>query len=708
MRRQSASHFANPLLISLLCLITSATGFAEKGKRIDRQTLVTRHNPVISKIDPEAPLTLGNGQFAFTADVTGLQSMGALYFSEGVPLETKAKWAWHSRANTKNFVLDDANEEFSAYGRKVNFPTNVRGDSGQWLRQNPHDLPLARVSLRLDNKNIGTQNLGNVRQVLDLWRGVLDSQYSLAGVPVSVTTVAHDKKDLIAAHIESSLLDAERLSIGLQFPRGYDLALKNGPDINWGDDSEHHTTLIRQEKNSALFRRQIDDQKHWVNLRWEGSAALVKTGKHQFQLRIQKGTKKQEGFAFSIEFLASEDVPPSNKNLRQVKADSESAWAAYWRSGAAIDFSGSTDPRAKELERRIVLSQYLMAVQSRASVPTQETGLTASSWYGKHHTEMTLWHSAHWIKWGRLENAERVLKWYQGRLGTAQKLAAFRGLRGARWAKMVGPDGRESPGGNPLIIWNQPQPIHLAEMLYQHGMETKILKEYAELVAETAAGLSSMLLWSEAEKRYSLEPPIWIAQEIYEPELTRNPGFELSYWRYGLQTAQAWRKRLGQEENTLWKAQLDKLAALPHKAGKYVAIESLPDTFDNIASRQDHPTMLAPWGLLDDETVDVKRMRNTLMAVLETWDWEEKIWGWDYPMIAMTAAKLGEAELAVDILLKNAPHNRYLPNGHCPQEGAALPVYLPANGALLLAIAKLAKTNRFPVNGKWRVRSEGF
>ena len=46
---------------------------------IDRAALVSRHNPVLRKLDPLSPLTLGNGEFAFTADVTGLQTLSCEY-----------------------------------------------------------------------------------------------------------------------------------------------------------------------------------------------------------------------------------------------------------------------------------------------------------------------------------------------------------------------------------------------------------------------------------------------------------------------------------------------------------------------------------------------------------------------------------------------------------------------------------------------------
>ena len=47
---------------------------------IDRQNLVTRHNPLVRRFDPYGPLSVGNGEFAFTADVTGLQTFPAALY----------------------------------------------------------------------------------------------------------------------------------------------------------------------------------------------------------------------------------------------------------------------------------------------------------------------------------------------------------------------------------------------------------------------------------------------------------------------------------------------------------------------------------------------------------------------------------------------------------------------------------------------------
>jgi len=65
----------------------------------------------------------------------------------------------------------------------------------------------------------------------------------------------------------------------------------------------------------------------------------------------------------------------------------------FWLSGAAIDLSNSTDPRAAELERRIVLSQYNTALHCAPMPP--RTGLLFNTWYGKSHLEMHWWHGVH-------------------------------------------------------------------------------------------------------------------------------------------------------------------------------------------------------------------------------------------------------------------------------------------------------------------------
>ena len=110
-------------------------------------------------------------------------------------------------------------------------------------------------------------------------------------------------------------------------------------------------------------------------------------------------------------------------------------------------------------------------------------------------------------------------------------------------------------------------------------------------------------------------------------------------------------------------------------------------------------------------------MQRTLDFVFTQWD-RKTTWGWDYPMMAMTAARLGRPDQAIDALFIDTPKNRYLPNGHNFQQLPELPLYLPGNGGLLFAVGMMAAgwkgspaTNApgFPnkENG-WSVRHEGL
>jgi hypothetical protein len=67
---------------------------------INRQAVVQRHNVHINKIDSLSSLTVGNGNFAFTVDATGMQSFPDVY-AGGVPLGTQSVWGWHSFPNTE-------------------------------------------------------------------------------------------------------------------------------------------------------------------------------------------------------------------------------------------------------------------------------------------------------------------------------------------------------------------------------------------------------------------------------------------------------------------------------------------------------------------------------------------------------------------------------------------------------------------------------
>jgi hypothetical protein len=697
----------------LIAVATALDGRAADPARIDRHALVTRHNPHLTQVDPWAPLSVGNGKFCFTADVTGLQTFGDYYHQNGIGLETQARWSWHSNPNPNGYKLADANKPFTAYGKTLGYPTVTNGPAGSWLRENPHALPLPILALdvaRPNNVALKPDEVRDVDQTLDLWRGTVTSRYAIDGVPVQVIVACDPVHDVLAVRIESTLVRGGKLGVRLALPRGHDIKTKNNAPLDWSAPETHVTKVEVQNARELALRHERDAAVYIVDVSSATDLAIVRQGSHAFRLAAAAG----DILEFTVEF---DPIGPAPRSADGVRRAAAAHWQEFWQSGAAIDFSGSRDPRAKELERRVVLSQYLTAIQFAGDFPPSESGLTLSTWYQKHHTEMIWWHTAHFALWGRDQFLAKNLNAFVRALPVAREIAKGRDLRGARWPKMIGPDWRESPGGNPLIIWNQPHPIHLAELLYRNTPTADTLARYRELVLDTAECMASMLHWNEAKQRYDLGPPLWIAQEIYDQATSMNPCYELSYWSRGLQIAQQWRERLHLGRNAEWDKMIKAIAALPVKDGKYVALESTPDTWDNKDSRHDHPSFLMALGQLPGDGVDGATMARTLDAVLKSWDWETKIWGWDYPMIAMTAARLGEPKKAVDVLLKSdGPNNGYTADGHNRQR-EDLPIYLPGNGALLSAVAMMAAgwdgapthdAPGFPKDGTWVVRSEGL
>ena len=74
---------------------------------IDRKALVTRNNPIITSVDTLASLSVGNGGFAFTSDITGLQTFPE-YYKNGVPLGTQSEWGWHSFDNPEQYRIEES------------------------------------------------------------------------------------------------------------------------------------------------------------------------------------------------------------------------------------------------------------------------------------------------------------------------------------------------------------------------------------------------------------------------------------------------------------------------------------------------------------------------------------------------------------------------------------------------------------------------
>lgn len=601
-------------------------------RSVDRAALVRRHNPVLKDFDVRSPLSIGNGNFVFTADITGLQTFPERY-ANTLPLCTMSNWGWHENPGRPPGDLKPT--MFDTFGRPVPYytsPGNQR-DLYNWLRENPHKFHLGRIGFLVDR-------VTPIRQELDLWTGILTSEFEAEGNRTKVETACHPEQDHIAVRFDG------RLPVVIEFP--YPSPEMSGAD--WSKPDRHTTS-----EHAGVIERRLDQSAYTVHVRHNGT--LRRDGPHRFILNATE-------FTFGADAESAFD-------------SSRAHWQRFWSNGCALELPG-----APEIERRAVLSQYLTAINCSGTLPPAETGLTCNSWYGKFHLEMHYWHAAHFAVWGRAPLLERSMAYYQRILPSARERAKQQGYAGARWPKMTDPSGRDSPSPiGPLLIWEQPHPIVLAHLCGQP-------ERYRDLIDATAEFMASYV------HHGNLGPPVIPAQENHPPRETWNPTFELEYWHYALGLANA-RK---------YDAVRKSLAPLPVKDGVYLAHANCPQTFTE--RNRDHPSMLMALGVLPGAKVDRETMRRTLRKVFDAWRWPET-WGWDFGMVAMTAASLGEPALAARALTMDTPKNTWLANGHNWQR-ANLPVYLPGNGALLLALAHMAHCDAFPPEWQARWEPNGF
>lgn len=645
------------------------------GGRVDREAVVRRHDVRLERLEPAAPLQVGNGTFAFSVDVTGLQTFPTAYPVEGggTLLGTMAQWAWHSMPADRPYRLEETLRDYATARGPVPYvdlSTEVHDAPGQtpaetWLRGNPHRLDLGRVGLA------GVSDpgaLGDVDQHLDLWSGLIESRFSLAGRPYHVTTAVHPERDVLGLIVRGE--GGGPVGVTIRFPYG---STSWGNAADW-ERPDAHATSVTPMVAGWQVRRDVDETVYWMTMTAPGAdleriAAheLVITATGELRLAIEFGPRPPDA-----EAMVAETVLDASR----------AGWAAFWSSGAAVDLATSTDARAPELERRIVLSQFVTRVNCAGPMPPAETGLVLNSWRGKSHLEMHWFHGAHFAAWGRPELLEQSLAWYATITAEARATAARQGLAGARWPKQVGPEGRDTPSSiGPFLVWQQPHPIYLAELLYRADPVRETLERWADLVFDTAECMATFP--TPDDGALHLGPPIVPAQESYfrTRAEARDPTFELAYWSWALEAATTWWQRMGKEPPPRWVEVARALAAPTVIGGRYAALGTPP-----YLVRDDHPSMLAALGFVPaTRIIDPAVMSAAFDDAMADWDWAST-WGWDYPIAAMTATRLGRPADALDALLRQTPKNEHLVNGH-NRQSAGLPVYLPGNGGLLAAVA---------------------
>ncbi|KAI1293293.1 Six-hairpin glycosidase-like protein [Xylaria venustula] len=679
--------------------------------RIDRKAVVRAFNPRRNASSATTPLQVGNGNFAFGVDVTGLQTFS--------PFATMSTWGWHNfslpTTPGQTSVEDFVGLDWWTHGRLVNYdqPNPAQPDISNWLIQNPQRLNLARIGFSFNGEETTEEELQDKTQELDLWTGKISSSFKYNDTAVYVETWADASSDAVGIVVESELLAEGTLGVFFDFPLPT-VDKFDAPFVGVFNATSSHNTSLARQNQSATIRHDLDEMSYNVFFNWDAKADISgpAEGTHRYLLQ-PSGTENHIALAVTFSPDATRPQIPS---VKQITVASGESWESFWNSGAFVDLSETTSTNATELQRRIILSQYLTAVNSASTLPPQESGLVNNGWYGKFHLEMILWHLLHFARWNRYPLLWRTIPHtYSDFLSSSLERARLQGYEGARWGKMTDPTGRSAPGEiNSLLIWQQPHAMYFAETEFRSFPSAATLEKWDKILTATADFMASYAFYNASTGVYDLGPPMYPASENTNPNATVNPAFELAYWRFGLDVAITWKQRQDLPVPSKWTEVRDNLAPLPTADDAFALYEGIPDMWaPNSSTVTDHPAMSAIFGLLPPPSsgppLNMTVVRNTADKIRELWAFDD-CWGWDFPMLAMNVLRLGDVDQAVSYLLD--PLFNFDDAGYS-EGGVRVPTpYFPGSSSFLLAVAMMAggwdgePGPHFPQD--WKVTVEGF
>ncbi|KAE8398172.1 Six-hairpin glycosidase-like protein [Aspergillus pseudonomiae] len=623
---------------------------------IDRQRIVSKYNVVRSNLitNKTTPLQVGNGRSPRRITSDTVTHKASRHFSHSTHCPAGAGITILYQAMGMEKIEDYRGISMLTHGRNVSYdiPDPDLPEVSQWLTANPNRINLGRIGLQYKGSLVSASQITEPRQELDLWKGVITSTFKVDGQTVKVVTQGDFDSDSVVFEIESSLVASGELGVELDFPYPPIHSTKYKYEVFVGvyDFPQSHTTAIEEYRgNMAYIRHELQETNYYLNLRWGSGKSLRLSREHNATHKYTLKSKSSSTMTFTANFSREKqtaDLPT------MIQERSSTAWNKYWTQGGFVDLTSSSNPKADELQRRILLSQYHVRVNSAAKGQSpQESGLMNNGWYGKFHMEMVVWHNAHWATWGRQEQFDNIFpELYNALLPSSIARAKSMGWDGARWPKMTDVEtGVSSPGGiNGLLLWQQPHPMYLAALAYQASPTRKTLERWDRVLTATADYMVSYAWKNTSSGYYDLGPPAYGVTENTPPSESLNLAYETAYWRYGLDVAREWKKKLNQPVPDKWTVVAEGLAPLPQIDGLYAVYEGLNSSWWNDSSLTGDPrSLIMLQGILPNTpAVDPDVASNTAEKVGEVWT-DDKIRGWGRPVLAINAARLGDRERAI-------------------------------------------------------------
>lgn len=585
---------------------------------------IIKYNLKFNHIDSKNPVTIGNGDFAITLDQTGTQSLYETY--KDIPLSTMSNKNW--------FYKDKKNIKPSYVDGKAYMLFNLDNDPNYQInRQYPFKYSFMQILLYDNDKLIDINNIKDVKQELDLYKGIVTSSFNYKEkINKTISFIYQDHDEF------NFKLQSDNLNLALKF--NYPSYTKNGYRLDILPNvlvKEDRITLLYDDKNSLSFKLKSSSNYQIVE-----NTLIFDDNNVSFSLALDE--------------------------IKEGKLLDE-----FWKcdNGIIID--------NEELEKKMVLSKYLLHVNSTGIYPPQESGLTYNCWNSKFHLEMHLIHSLWNIYNNHVGDLVKSFDYYLSIMPSSLKRASLNGYKGLRFPKMTGPDGEDSPSNiGPLLIWQAPHILFMLQEIYYLYNKENIIKKYEPLISGTIDFMISFLTLKDS--KYQMLDPLLEACESIPLDRCQNPSFELEYWRYTLERQPKIDTVLYGHQRYDYLDITSKIITPKEDDGIYLKTYGVIDKYDLY---KDHPTEGFLMSFFKSKIVDKEKMVKTIDYILKNMDLSS-YWGWDFPFLGLSLLNCGEIEKSIEVTQLNTINNQYLYNGYNTSPRDDLKAYLPGNGAFLI------------------------
>lgn len=585
---------------------------------------IIKYNLKFNHIDSKNPVTIGNGDFAITLDQTGTQSLYEIY--KDIPLSTMSNknWFYKDKKDIKPSYVDGKAYMLFNLDNDPNYQTN---------RQYPFKYSFMQILLYDNDKLIDINNIKDVKQELDLYKGIVTSSFNYKEKINKTTSFIYQDHDEFNFKLQS-----DNLNLALKF--NYPSYTKNGYRLDILPNvlvKEDRITLLYDDKNSLSFK-------------------LKSSSKYQIVENTLIFDDNNVSFSLALD------------EIKEGKLLDE-----FWKcdNGIIID--------NEELVKKMVLSKYLLHVNSTGIYPPQESGLTYNCWNSKFHLEMHLIHSLWNIYNNHVGDLVKSFDYYLSIMPSSLKRASLNGYKGLRFPKMTGPDGEDSPSNiGPLLIWQAPHILFMLQEIYYLYNKENIIKKYEPLISGTIDFMISFLTLKDS--KYQMLDPLLEACESIPLDRCQNPSFELEYWRYTLERQPKIDTVLYGHQRYDYLDITSKIITPKEDDGIYLKTYGVIDKYDLY---KDHPTEGFLMSFFKSKIVDKEKMVKTIDYILKNMDLSS-YWGWDFPFLGLSLLNCGEIEKSIEVTQLNTINNQYLYNGYNTSPRDDLKAYLPGNGAFLI------------------------